>query len=37
VLSTMGAMFVPDQEKVASEMLRFCRPSEDQHGQLDTQ
>lgn len=27
VLSTIGAMFVPNQEKVASEMLRVCRPS----------
>lgn len=26
VLSTIGAMFVPDQEKVAGEMLRVCRP-----------
>jgi SAM-dependent methyltransferase len=26
VLSTFGAMFGPDQEKVASELLRVCRP-----------
>jgi ubiquinone/menaquinone biosynthesis C-methylase UbiE len=26
VLSTIGAMFSPDQEKVASELLRVCRP-----------
>jgi SAM-dependent methyltransferase len=27
VLSTFGAIFAPDQEKVASELLRVCRPS----------
>jgi ubiquinone/menaquinone biosynthesis C-methylase UbiE len=26
VLSTLGAMFVPDQEKTASELLRVCKP-----------
>jgi ubiquinone/menaquinone biosynthesis C-methylase UbiE len=26
VLSTIGAMFAPDQEKAASELLRVCRP-----------
>ncbi|MEX2644077.1 MAG: class I SAM-dependent methyltransferase [Acetobacterales bacterium] len=26
VLSTFGAMFTPDQERAASEMLRVCRP-----------
>ena len=26
VLSAIGAMFVPDQEKVAGELLRVCRP-----------
>jgi len=26
VLSTIGAMFVPDQQKAASELLRVCRP-----------
>ncbi len=26
VLSTIGAIFAPDQEKVASELLRVCRP-----------
>lgn len=26
VLSTFGAMFAPDQERTASEMLRVCRP-----------
>ena len=26
VLSTYGAMFAPDQEKTASELLRVCRP-----------
>jgi ubiquinone/menaquinone biosynthesis C-methylase UbiE len=26
VLSTLGAMFAPDQARVASEMLRVCRP-----------
>lgn len=26
VLSTLGVMFTPDQEKAASEMLRVCRP-----------
>src|SRR3954453_10401074 len=26
VLSTFGAMFAPDQEKTASELLRVCRP-----------
>lgn len=26
VLSTFGAMFAPNQEKVASELLRVCRP-----------
>jgi SAM-dependent methyltransferase len=26
VLSTIGAMFAPDQEKTASELLRVCRP-----------
>ena len=26
VLSTLGVMFAPDQEKAASEMLRVCRP-----------
>lgn len=26
VLSTFGAMFAPDQEKAAAEMLRVCRP-----------
>lgn len=26
VLSTIGAMFAPDQEAVAAEMLRVCRP-----------
>jgi ubiquinone/menaquinone biosynthesis C-methylase UbiE len=26
VMSTIGAMFAPDQEAVASEMLRVCRP-----------
>ncbi len=26
VLSTVGSMFAPDQEKAASEMLRVCRP-----------
>ncbi len=26
VLSTIGAVFAPDQEKVASELLRVCRP-----------
>lgn len=27
VLSTFGVMFAPDHEKVASELLRVCRPS----------
>ena len=26
VLSTLGAMFAPDQEKTAAELLRVCRP-----------
>ncbi|HVF03085.1 MAG TPA: class I SAM-dependent methyltransferase [Rubrobacteraceae bacterium] len=26
VLSTLGVMFAPDQEKVAEELLRICRP-----------
>src|SRR5690242_20055963 len=26
VLSTLGVMFTPDQEKAASELLRVCRP-----------
>jgi SAM-dependent methyltransferase len=26
VLSTLGAMFAPDQEKTASELLRVCKP-----------
>jgi SAM-dependent methyltransferase len=26
VLSTLGAMFAPDQEKAASELLRVCKP-----------
>ncbi len=26
VLSTLGVMFTPDQEKAASELLRICRP-----------
>ena len=26
VLSTLGVMFAPDQEKTASELLRVCRP-----------
>src|SRR5919107_2928669 len=26
VLSTVGVMFAPDQEKVAEELLRVCRP-----------
>jgi ubiquinone/menaquinone biosynthesis C-methylase UbiE len=26
VLSTLGVMFAPDQEKVAEELLRVCRP-----------
>src|SRR5215210_1681913 len=26
VLSTLGVMFAPDQEKAAAEMLRVCRP-----------
>ena len=26
VLSTLGVMFAPDQEKVAKELLRICRP-----------
>lgn len=26
VLSTVGAMFAPDQEKVATQLLRVCRP-----------
>lgn len=26
VLSTLGVMFAPDQEKVAGELLRICRP-----------
>ena len=26
VLSTLGVMFIPSQEKAASELLRVCRP-----------
>ena len=36
VLSTFGAMFAPDQEKTAAELLRVCRSGgRDRDGELD--
>ena len=36
VLSTFGAMFAPDQEKTAAELLRVCRSGgQDRDGELD--
>jgi ubiquinone/menaquinone biosynthesis C-methylase UbiE len=35
VLSTVGVMFAPDQEKAAAELLRVCRPGGDRPDELD--
>ena len=36
VMSTIGAMFAPDQESVAAEMARVPQRGTDRYGELDT-